>query len=471
MSRSFVLGGLATWIMDSNPDSPLQEDNDSKGVFGKPSIDVAKKNYRRRLPTSSSSSDGSPRGEPSEDPISLRKDAKGLSYQTRMDDKLDPRSSRSQQDHGNDFFRRPSRSSHASTRHDDCLREDEEDKYSRLSSRSRRDHKDSYRSDYRGQDADYKRSRDLYKNGDKYTRDKSDTLAPAEDHRKDMYKDSSSDRRHGKLSREEDNYDDRDRSARSRDYVDEKRGYRNSRDYGSDRTASFGESRGRRIDAMTKRDNDVYHSNEACKDESKRSREDRKKDVEEDINRMKKHAGESGERILKGSGFIKEGEESLAKKSRFFSSGKDNSQGKEDSKQGEEPVGKVAVGQAPINSSSIAADVDAARVAAMKAAELVNKNLIGTGIMTAEQKKKLLWGNKKANTPEESSRRWDTALFSDRERQEKFNKLMGVKGEVKVENRVEGQDTEKQRELQLDLERQYTAGLRRRDGRTVGLGL
>lgn len=30
---------------------------------------------------------------------------------------------------------------------------------------------------------------------------------------------------------------------------------------------------------------------------------------------------------------------------------------------------------------------------------------------------------------------------------------------------------EKQKELQLDLEKQYTAGLRRRDGRTVGLGL
>ena len=30
---------------------------------------------------------------------------------------------------------------------------------------------------------------------------------------------------------------------------------------------------------------------------------------------------------------------------------------------------------------------------------------------------------------------------------------------------------EKQKELQMDLEKQYTAGLRRRDGRTVGLGL
>ena len=30
---------------------------------------------------------------------------------------------------------------------------------------------------------------------------------------------------------------------------------------------------------------------------------------------------------------------------------------------------------------------------------------------------------------------------------------------------------EKQKEVQMDLEKQYTAGLRRRDGRTVGLGL
>ena len=46
-----------------------------------------------------------------------------------------------------------------------------------------------------------------------------------------------------------------------------------------------------------------------------------------------------------------------------------------------------------------------------------------------------------------------------------------------VEHKPDNQDgsgllqTEKQRELQLDLEKQYTAGLRRRDGRTVGLGL
>lgn len=52
-----------------------------------------------------------------------------------------------------------------------------------------------------------------------------------------------------------------------------------------------------------------------------------------------------------------------------------------------------------------------------------------------------------------------------------------MKGEVKAEQKAgnpEGKsilDPEKQKELQQDLEKQYTAGLRRRDGRTVGLGL
>ncbi|XP_031128869.1 arginine/serine-rich coiled-coil protein 2-like isoform X2 [Ipomoea triloba] len=92
--------------------------------------------------------------------------------------------------------------------------------------------------------------------------------------------------------------------------------------------------------------------------------------------------------------------------------------------------------------------------------------------MTADQKKKLLWGSKKNTTnSEESAHCWDTSTFGDCERQEKFNKLMGVKGNMKMENKPGTQDAEKQKELQMDLEKQYTAGLRRRDGRTVGLGL
>lgn len=117
-------------------------------------------------------------------------------------------------------------------------------------------------------------------------------------------------------------------------------------------------------------------------------------------------------------------------------------------------------------------DVDAAKVAAMQAAELVNKNLVGTGYLTTDQKKKLLWGKKKSTAAEETAHRWDSALVGDRERQEKFNKLMGVKGSVvNQEQNPNEVQVEKQNELQKDLEKQYTAGLRRRDGRTVGLGL
>ncbi|KAJ0246808.1 Pre-mRNA-splicing factor [Hirschfeldia incana] len=128
--------------------------------------------------------------------------------------------------------------------------------------------------------------------------------------------------------------------------------------------------------------------------------------------------------------------------------------------------------QSQSKEAEVSGDVDAAKVAAMQAAELVNKNLVGTGYLTTDQKKKLLWGKKKSTAAEEPAHRWDSALVGDRERQEKFNKLMGVKGSVvnKEQNLNEVQ-VEKQNELQKDLEKQYTAGLRRRDGRTVGLGL
>ncbi|CAN6318817.1 unnamed protein product, partial [Urochloa humidicola] len=125
--------------------------------------------------------------------------------------------------------------------------------------------------------------------------------------------------------------------------------------------------------------------------------------------------------------------------------------------------------------------VNAAKVAAMKAAELVNRNIAafgaGTGRLSTDQKKKLLWGNKKSNPSEETSNRWDLNLFSDRERQEKFNKLMGVKSSAPLQgNEVENKDgssveVKKLEELDTNLEKHYIAGLRRRDGRTVGLGL
>jgi len=128
--------------------------------------------------------------------------------------------------------------------------------------------------------------------------------------------------------------------------------------------------------------------------------------------------------------------------------------------------------------AEVAHDLNVAKLAAMKAAELVNKNLGVSGYMSADQKKRLLWGSKKATAVEEQSgnNQWNMAHFADPDRQEKFNKLMGVKGESKAEPKAGDKNggllaPEKQIELQQDLEKQYTAGLRRRDGRTVGLGL
>ncbi|KAJ6912130.1 hypothetical protein NC651_014716 [Populus alba x Populus x berolinensis] len=197
-----------------------------------------------------------------------------------------------------------------------------------------------------------------------------------------------------------------------------------------------------------------------------------------------------GEKNDDKSAFGSEKPESPAKKPKLFSSSKDpdysgdvNQKQSSSSMLAQEVDNKVNVGQAHANTSEAANDLDAAKVAAMKAAELVNKNLVGVGFMSTEQKKKLLWGSKKSAAPEETGRRWDTVMFGDRERQEKFNKLMSLSLPwclwpiVGCKRRCEGgaqpdsQDAEKQKELQMDLEKQYTAGLRRRDGRTVGLGL
>ncbi|XP_057815536.1 uncharacterized protein LOC131029158 isoform X2 [Cryptomeria japonica] len=77
--------------------------------------------------------------------------------------------------------------------------------------------------------------------------------------------------------------------------------------------------------------------------------------------------------------------------------------------------------------AEVAHDLNAAKLAAMKAAELVNKNLGVSGSMSADQKKKLLWGSKKAAAPVESgSNCWEMAHFADPDRQEKFNKLMSL---------------------------------------------
>ncbi|KAM7271084.1 hypothetical protein ACFE04_030298 [Oxalis oulophora] len=184
----------------------------------------------------------------------------------------------------------------------------------------------------------------------------------------------------------------------------------------------------------------------------------------------KRDRNQQGKDHTKGKSVLGSDEQEPSVKKSKFSSSADHVKEVDEKRPSDSKQTQEISGQGETNGSEAAKDLDAAKVAAMKAAELVNKNLVGTGFMSTDQKKKLLWGNKKTAAAQESGHRWDTSSFGDNERQEKFNKLMGVKGDIKAENKSD-QDATKQMELQIDLEKQYTAGLRRRDGRTVGLGL
>lgn len=410
--------------MGSSSISPPPENSESKGTFRKPTNDAAGRNYRRRSPVAASSSSG--------------EEARFPSKERRRDDlRDDGGSGRSVHGGCSDSRRYSSRSG----RHDGRYAYDDERNSSRLSSRSHRESRGGH-SDHREQENEYSRSREHYRNMDRHARDQDR---------------SGSDRK---------KYDDRDRHARDRVDRNDKRDYRRtSKDHRSDQAASCEELRGHRSD--TKRDRGDYHLKGASKNDARdmdgpQVREEEKKILDEQSIKDK-HYRKAGDRF--------EGrEESAAKKSKFSAEITDQKKGL---LQDQELTHGVTPEQAPVSDSDLAASVDAAKVAALKAAELVNKNLVGTGVMTADQKKKLLWGSKKSNNEEETSRRWNTATFSDREQQEKFKKLMGVKDDTSVTQRPssqEGKDVS-QEKLQMDLEKQYTAGLRRRDGRTVGLGL
>ncbi|KAJ4706666.1 arginine/serine-rich coiled-coil protein 2 isoform X2 [Melia azedarach] len=476
----------------------------TKAAFRKPLNDAANRKYRRRSPANgSSSSDESPKRDHSSSLILSREDSAKVSelQQRRKDDEreLDRDSARSYHGRGGDLYRHSdrhsSRSSHGYSRHDDYVRHekyvnDEDRNYQRLSSRSGRESKASTHSDYARQDTERSRSKD-YLSTDKSLHDRYDVTGHrVKDKERESYperqkykdKDSSSDRagsgrRHTSSNSEE---TDREWHKRDRDGRDEKRDYRRSSgDYRNDHTVTCEESRGRRSESSGK-DYGGYRLKEACRsdpremDDQKLAKEEKKRydDIETTRDKDRYYRADKPD-------FVTEKQETPTKKQKVsnWDKGADYAAEKTSSSslQAQNIAGNEAFEQAQAN-DSVANDLDAAKVAAMKAAELVNQNLVGGGYMSTDQKKKLLWGSKKSTTAEESGHRWDTTLFGDRDRQDKFNKLMGVKGDVKVEHKPNNQDggvleAEKQRELQLDLEKQYTAGLRRRDGRTVGLGL
>ncbi|KAL2483028.1 arginine/serine-rich coiled-coil protein 2-like [Forsythia ovata] len=475
--------------------SNKRENVGGKAEFWKPSNDTASRNYRRRSPIggSSSPSEGSPHPERSSSPIPSSKDiAKVAGDKRRKGDgrDLDRDSSRGQYSHNGesykDFDRYSSKSSHSNHRHEYNRRgknvDDYDRDYSKPSSHSGRDSQNYHYSNYSRHE---NRPRNYPRDMDKYSRYSSDGSGHrSRDKEEDSFDKAGSGRRYANVEDIKSGNGDRDRDRKrhkeDRDGRDGKTDYRRSSgDHRSDRSPAYEELMDLRNDSSFRRDSSGRHLKEAAKrdanelDGEKYNKEEKK--IHEDRDRYKeRHYRELEEKSDDRKTLSSKDQESLAKNPKLYSlvPAKDAISADEKqsstSNQTQDACETVSAKQAYVTDS----DIDAAKIAAMKAAELVNRNLTGTGYMSADQKKKLLWGNKKNTTTEESAHRWDMTTFGDRERQEKFNKLMGVKGDMKAEHKPDNPDMEKQQEqLQLDLEKQYTAGLRRRDGRTVGLGL
>ncbi|XP_020598037.1 arginine/serine-rich coiled-coil protein 2 isoform X2 [Phalaenopsis equestris] len=331
-------------------------------------------------------------------------------------------------------------------------------------------------------------SREKYENSGHRSRGK-DREENAPDHRYNEIESSRAAIGSRQMNSRRDNKrgDERD-SLRERDDRDERRmHHRSPSDCRKEYVSSLDDSRGHAKDSFSGRESAVYRQRESQRKEvdeqdyqvQKRRYNDKdtrryeeKYPLDHDKNRTEKSDSyldknsKATEEQNSSSKRLKSGESDKFPRSMAEGKSSTSSNQLNDGKE------KFTFGQTSSanNHAEPAQDFNAAKVAAMKAAELVNRNLVGTGGLSTDQKKKLLWGSK--NSSEESGSRWDLQLFTDRERQEKFNKLMGVKGEAAPQERKpDEKDAEKQKELQMDLEKQYTAGLRRRDGRTVGLGL
>ncbi|BAT96151.1 hypothetical protein VIGAN_08304000 [Vigna angularis var. angularis] len=380
--------------------------------------------------------------------------------------------------------RQSSKSSHGHSRHDKYANED---RYrERPISRSGHESRD----DRMREESDI-RSKNYHRSVDKYSHDKYDRP----DHRSKekqretyldnkKYKEIDSYEKHASTKKHA-LHDEVEREGLSLDWDgrnERRESRRSSRDYNR---SDHLEARNQREDSSPHRDNGKFSLKDAYKSEQKESndqngpwKDKRKHDTEFG-------KGKDWKTRKEGEQCAIEDKETSGKKVKLFDTDRDDNNRKDGTEVDESKTSSSKLSHES-KADSLAAkssgfdgdnDLDAAKVAAMRAAELVNRNLVGAGCLTTDQKKKLLWGSKKSTPTEESGHRWDTAMFSDRERQEKFNKLMGMKGEAKVEQNTNNQSSndilraEKQKELQIDLEKQYTAGLRRRDGRTVGLGL
>ncbi|XP_026415978.1 eukaryotic translation initiation factor 4B-like isoform X1 [Papaver somniferum] len=421
--------------MDANMRSKSPDESDGKPSFRKPSNDGGNRKYRRYSPVNEpgSSLSGSPKHGRSPSPPLSREN-----YAKLSDD------SRKRKDEGRESHKQSERHSHGRSR--DYRRDDDysgyhkhmdgEKDYKRSSMSGRESRSNT--TDYSRRDGKSDRSRGYSRNPDKYSRDTQDEF-----HR-DRERDSSALERHKHKEKynssdaaEADKTVEREMRNRVRGGErDETRDCRRSfGEYKNDHTSSSG-FKGEGKDLLKGKDNngsrvkgshgmdgqnaEAVEKQKHREGESDRlkGRYDKEADEDSSVKRMKAN-------LDSDTSFVK-AREPVPK---FVSASDENltSNSKTAQGSGDGTVAKPA--QTSYNEAEFADSLNAAKVAATKAAEMVNKNLVGGGYMSTDQKKKLLWGNKKNAATEEvqSGNRWDVPLFGDRERQEKFNKLMSLR--------------------------------------------
>jgi hypothetical protein len=123
-----------------------------------------------------------------------------------------------------------------------------------------------------------------------------------------------------------------------------------------------------------------------------------------------------------------------------------------------------------------------------------------TSALDRQQKAKMLWGAKKdaaaaGIVPATGNNRWEAAEFADTQQKMRFQRLMGAHpGQQQQQHQQSGPQQKQQQQgaegyvddgvgaprvmgrqqqarVLADVEQQFLQGLRRADGRTVGLGL
>ncbi|CAL1352282.1 unnamed protein product [Linum trigynum] len=411
--------------MDPKVESSPPDTEDAKVTFRKPSNDVASRKYRRRSPDVKASGDHeSLRNDRSSSPVYTRgglgKDSEHR--ESRKDEWR--RYDRDQRVQSGDSDSHSSKNPNSYSRPDDYSRREkylDEDRHNKTSY-VQRDSRGTSRSDHTKQENDNGRSRDSRRHSDKYSRDRDGQRS------KDKESYPVSDRKQTILTSAD---KDGHRHRGVRDNRDGERGYGRSSEYRSERTDYRERSRVHVKESLfSRRDNDKYHTRDIERGDPEEydDRREKKKHSDIDTNRDKDaYSRASGEQNEEKSVCKAESQESKAKRTKLFSSEKAVHPNGDGENQSSGPKQVPAAGNVAMGTISEATnDLNAAKVAAMKAAELVNKNLVGGSLMSTEQKKKLLWGNKKSTTTsvEPSGHRWDTSMFGDRERQEKFNKLM-----------------------------------------------